>query len=151
VNWNKRVLVLGASGFCGAHLCVALRERGARVTAFDRVAPTPDLGVPFERGDILDFSALRLLTERVQPEFVFHLAAQPIVSTSVLLPLETMQTNVVGTYHVCEAIRLSSMRPAMVFASSGAFYGATDVTEAIPEDAAALEAGNIYALLRQNV
>ena len=146
MTWsNRRALVIGATGFCGAHLCRALAERGARVTVFDRLEPSPALGAQFERGDILDFSALRLTLERVQPDFVFHLAAQPIVSTSITLPLETMQVNVVGTYHVCEAIRLSSMRPKLIFASSGAFYGATNTHEPIGEEDAALAASNIYA------
>ncbi len=146
MNWHgKRALVLGATGFCGAHLCAELRERGAHVTVYDRREPAPCAGVGFERGDILDFSALRLTLERVQPEWVFHLAAQAIVGTSVALPLETMHANVVGTYHVCEAIRLSSMRPKMIFASSGAFYGATNAGEPISEDDAALAASNIYA------
>lgn len=145
-SWkNKRVLVIGASGFCGTHLCEALHHRGARVVAFDRAEPNWKLRVPFERGDILDFSSLRLLLERHPVDVVFHLAAQPIVSTSVVLPLETMQTNVVGTFNVCEAIRLSSTRPPLVFASSGAFYGATNATQAIGETAAAGEAANMYA------
>lgn len=145
-SWkNQRALVIGSSGFCGAHLCRALHEKGVRVLAFDRVEPPYKSPVPFERGDILDFSGLRLLLERHSFDFVFHLAAQPIVSTSLVLPLETMQTNIVGTFNVCEAIRLSSTRPKMVFASSGAFYGATNATEAISENDAALEAGNIYA------
>jgi len=142
--WNqKRALILGASGFCGAHLCAELQGRGAHVLAFDRTEP--NFKVPFERGDILDFASLRLLLERHPVDYVFHLAAQPIVSTSIQCPLETMQTNVVGTFNVCEAIRLSSTRPKMVFASSGAFYGATNATRAIEEDDAALDATNIYA------
>ncbi|BCM89510.1 UDP-glucose 4-epimerase [Abditibacteriota bacterium] len=142
---HKRALVIGASGFCGTHLCEALHQKGAHVIAFDRAEPNWKLRVPFERGDILDFSALRLLLERHPVDVVFHLAAQPIVSTSIILPLETMQTNVVGTFNVCEAIRLSSTRPPLVFASSGAFYGATNATEAIGEDDPAQEAANIYA------
>lgn len=142
---SKRALVIGASGFCGTHLCETLHRKGARVVAFDRVEPKWKLPIPFERGDILDFSSLRLLLEKHPVDVVFHLAAQPIVSTSVVLPLETMQTNVVGTFNVCEAIRLSSTRPPLVFASSGAFYGATNATEAIRETDAAGEAANIYA------
>ncbi len=142
--WNqKRALVIGASGFCGAHLCHQLQQKGAHVIAFDRVEPA--FKVSFERGDILDFAGLRLLLERHPVDVVFHLAAQPIASTSIQCPLETMQTNVVGTFNVCEAIRLSSTRPKMVFASSGAFYGATNATRAIEEEDAALEANNIYA------
>lgn len=146
-DWShQRTLVLGASGFCGTHLCAALQERGARVVAFDR-APLPfeSPKILFERGDLLDLPLLRSLLERHEVDVVFHLAAQPIVSTSIEHPIETMQDNIVGTYNVCEAIRLISNRPRLVFASSGAVYGATNATRAISEDEPFLAASNIYA------
>jgi CDP-glucose 4,6-dehydratase len=55
--------------------------------------------------DIRDLSAMRELVRDVQPDFVFHLAAQAIVSTSYTNPVETMTTNVVGTMNILEALR----------------------------------------------
>lgn len=152
--WNShRALVLGASGFCGAHLCDQLVQLGARVIGLDKDLP-PDswlIGsgtrdrIHFVSGDILDLPNLRLLLERFRVDTVFLLAAQPIVSISNALPLETAQVNIMGTYNVCEAIRGFKHPPRLVFASSGAYYGLTDATEALPEDAPALVASNIYA------
>jgi nucleoside-diphosphate-sugar epimerase len=67
------------------------------------------------------------------------------VTISNALPLETAELNVMGTYHVLEACRLSRRSKRLVFASSGAYYGATDTSVAIPEDAPPLPAANIYA------
>src|SRR5699024_12163122 len=57
-------------------------------------------------GDIRDFQHLMKVFDQVQPEIVIHLAAQPIVRQSYRNPLETYETNVMGTVHLLEAVRL---------------------------------------------
>ena len=101
--------------------------------------------IDWQPGDILDFDSLKSLLARNPVDTVFLLAAQPIVAISNQLPLETAHTNIIGTYNVLEAIRAQANPPALVFASSGAYYGATDTKGAIGEDEAALVASNIYA------
>ena len=154
MNWHtQRALVLGAAGFCGAHLCDQLVQRGTKVIGFDKsLSPASWLHrsgtldrIHWEHGDILDLANLKLLLARYPVDTVFLLAAQPIVSISNQLPLETVHTNIVGTYNVLEAIRAQPEPPKLVFASSGAYYGATNTKSAIGEDEAALVAGNIYA------
>lgn len=154
MSWNNQsALVLGASGFCGAHLCDVLVRKGTRVVAFDKLLPPDSFlktsgtleKVHYVAGDLLDLPSLKLLLQRFPVETVFLLAAQPIVSISNQLPLETAHANIIGTYNVLEAVRACKNPPKLVFASSGAYYGATDATEAIPEDAPALVAANIYA------
>jgi nucleoside-diphosphate-sugar epimerase len=147
---SRRALVLGAAGFGGSHLCSLLSERGAQVLAFDRVPrfessvcdASQVLWLP---GDLRDAEGLKLLVERYEPEFVFLIAAQPIVSISNALPLETAQVNIMGAYNALEACRVSRKTKKLVFASSGAYYGATQAEDAIGEEAPALVAGNIYA------
>jgi len=158
MDWKQRsTLVIGGAGFCGAHLCEQLLELGASVAVLDKELP-PDsylvkanlsTRVHFLHGDILDFPALKSLLERFEFDTIFLLAAQPIVSISNAQPLETAHTNIIGTYNVLEAIRTTQLAgrstPRLVFASSGAYYGATQTTEAIDEESPALVAGNIYA------
>lgn len=153
-SWkNRSTLVIGGAGFCGAHLCEQLLASDAQVAVLDKTIE-PDSyfaraelasKVHFITGDILDLSTLKLLLERYQVDTIFHLAAQPIVTISNALPLETAQVNIIGTYNVLEAIRLSRKQPRLVFASSGAYYGATQTTRGIPEDDPPLVASNIYA------
>ncbi len=146
-DWaSQKVLVTGAAGFCGAHLCEVLLAKGASVVGFDmRANASESSAYQVETGDLLDLPALCVTIERGGFDVVFHLAAQPIVSLSIEQPIETMQANIVGTYNVCEAIRLSSNPPKLVFASSGAYYGATNASHPISEDEPALSASNIYA------
>lgn len=113
---GKKVLITGHTGFKGSWLSMILLEAGAEVTGYSLEAPTnPSL---FEIlhlkgrmhsviGDIRDLEHLKKVFEEVQPEIVFHLAAQPIVRDSYKDPVYTYETNVMGTVHICECVRLN--------------------------------------------
>jgi CDP-glucose 4,6-dehydratase len=113
---GKRVLITGHTGFKGAWLCQMLINAGAEVTGYALNPPTkPSL---FEIanisgkmnsviGDIRDLSKLKETFTKIQPEIVFHLAAQPIVRESYKNPVYTYETNVMGTVNICECVRIS--------------------------------------------
>ena len=112
---GKRVLVTGHTGFKGTWLCKMLSLFGAEVTGYALKPPTsPSLfeisGVSDKinsiEGDVRDFTHLKNVFEWVQPEIVLHLAAQPLVRRSYEAPVETYETNVMGTVHICECVRL---------------------------------------------
>lgn len=116
VNWyrGKNVLVTGHTGFKGTWLCQILANAGAKVTGYALPAPTaPNLfelsGVEKRinsvSGDVRDLEHLKKVFGEVQPELVFHLAAQPIVRESYKNPVDTYEINVMGTVHVCECVR----------------------------------------------
>ena len=111
---GRRVFVTGHTGFKGAWLCEWLLSLGAEVYGFSKDIPTrPSLFTQLRlarrirldmRGDIRDRAAVRAAIESVQPDFVFHLAAQPLVRLSYAQPVETFDTNVMGTVHVLDAL-----------------------------------------------
>lgn len=110
----KRVIVTGHTGFKGSWLTAWLLKLGAHVIGVSKNVPTEpamfgvlDLAgrIKHIEADIRDLRAMRELVRDVQPDFVFHLAAQAIVSTSYTDPVETMTTNVVGTMNILEALR----------------------------------------------
>ena len=112
---GKRVLVTGHTGFKGTWLCRMLMNAGANVTGYSRFSEKeqslfqklgPDARMTHIKGDVRDFMHLHEVFDAVQPEIVFHLAAQPIVRESYLDPLSTYQTNVMGTVNLMECIRL---------------------------------------------
>jgi len=111
---GKKVLVTGNTGFKGSWLSLWLHELQADVIGYSLEAPTtPNLFTLAElnqvvkqvEGDICDLSLLRDVVKTVQPQIVFHLAAQSIVLQSFDLPLETFRTNVIGTANLLEACR----------------------------------------------
>ena len=117
LNWYKdrKVLITGHTGFKGSWLSYILVKAGAAVTGYSLEPPTnPNLfGICHVAdkmnsiiGDVRDLKHLKTVFEEVQPEIVFHLAAQPIVRDSYKDPVYTYETNVMGTVNVCECVRL---------------------------------------------
>jgi CDP-glucose 4,6-dehydratase len=126
--WNgRRVLVVGNTGFKGSWLSLWLHRLGAKVAGLSLPPPTKPslfaLGgladlIPTSRVDIRDVGAVRATVRQLQPELVFHLAAQSLVRVSYREPVETYATNVMGTVHVLEAVRSTpSVRCAIVVTS----------------------------------
>ena len=112
---GKRVLVTGHTGFKGSWLSIWLHELGAEVVGVAQAPFTErdnyvlsGIGKKIKadlRADIRDGERLKEIFREYQPEIVFHLAAQPLVRLSYDIPVETYETNVMGTIHVLEAIR----------------------------------------------
>lgn len=130
--WNgKRVFVTGHTGFKGSWLSMWLQARHAEVSGFALApATSPSLfqSVGLDKkmksviGDIRDLEKFRRAFEEVKPEFVFHLAAQPLVRQSYKDPLETYSTNVMGTANVLETIRRSKRPCVAVIATTDKVY-----------------------------
>ncbi|HLB33095.1 MAG: CDP-glucose 4,6-dehydratase [Verrucomicrobia bacterium RIFCSPHIGHO2_12_FULL_41_10] len=111
---GKKVWLSGHTGFKGAWLAEWLLLLGAEVYGYALKPPsTPSLFDQLDLGsrlhhhisDIRDRVAVRESILSFQPDFVFHLAAQPLVRYSYAEPVETYETNVLGTIHVLEALR----------------------------------------------
>ena len=90
-------------------------------------------------GDLLDFSSLKTLLAKHQPEIIFHLAAQSYVDFSFLAPEATLQTNVIGSGNLLEAIKElkinSDYDPVVHICSSSEVYGQVQENEVpIQED-----------------
>lgn len=128
---DKAVLVTGHTGFKGAWLSEWLLSMGARVHGLALEPETEpslfhQLGLAGRMehriGDIRDAALVRATVEAVQPDFVFHLAAQPLVRLSYDRPVETYATNVMGTVHVLEALRALRRPCAAVLVTTDKCY-----------------------------
>lgn len=128
---GKKVLLTGNTGFKGSWLSTWLTMLGAEVYGYSLEIPTTPsmfetIGLA-ERthhrfGDIRDREAMNAYVKEVKPDFIFHLAAQAIVSTSYENPFDTITTNVVGTASVLEAIRNITWECTCVLITSDKAY-----------------------------
>lgn len=138
MNWNgKKVLVTGAGGFIGSHLCEALIENGAEVTAMIRytsrsewgnlefLPPDKKAGLHIVAGNIEDGD---FVAEHVKSkDIVFHLAALIAIPYSYAAPLSYIRTNVEGTLNVLQSSRTFGIEK-VVHTSTSETYGTARYT-----------------------
>jgi len=125
---DKTVLVTGHTGFKGSWLVYWLKEMGANIIGYSLEAPTTpnhiellDLGIVSIIGDIRDLDKLNKTFEEYNPDIVFHLAAQPLVRLSYENPIETYETNVIGTLKVFEACKKAKVKAIVNITSDKAY------------------------------
>lgn len=131
-SWSgRKVLVTGHTGFKGGWLALWLQKLGAEVVGYAlEPATRPSLfetagvakGMRSIFGDVRDPQKLTKLVSEFQPEIVFHLAAQSLVRPSYADPVGTYSTNVMGTVHLLEAIRMAGSVKAIVVVTSDKCY-----------------------------
>ncbi|WP_309400663.1 CDP-glucose 4,6-dehydratase [Cerasicoccus maritimus] len=127
---NKRVLVTGHTGFKGSWLCEWLLALGAEVYGLSHRGDFPlfqSLGLSerikhHQLGDIQNAVALQDFIQDAQPDFAFHLAAQPLVLASYESPVETFSTNVMGTCHFLEGMRTLQKRCVAIVITTDKCY-----------------------------
>jgi CDP-glucose 4,6-dehydratase len=128
---DKKVLVTGHTGFKGAWLTSWLLELGADVYGISKDIPTePSMFKELELEnkithfvqDVRDLECVTSIFKDIKPDFVFHLAAQPIVSTSYTDPVDTITSNVVGTTNVLEALRVLNLSCTAIVITSDKCY-----------------------------
>lgn len=128
---GKTVLVTGHTGFKGSWLSIWLNEIGAKVVGF-ALDPASEKGnfvlagltdkMVDVRGDVRDIDALSHVFKIHSPDFVFHLAAQPLVRLSYEEPVKTFETNVMGTINVLECIRRTDREMIGIMVTSDKCY-----------------------------
>ncbi len=128
---GKKVLITGHTGFKGSWLSSWMIKLGANVVGLSKDIPSSpsmfeelhlDEKMGHNFGDIRDINVFRKLYTEFEPDFVFHLAAQAIVSSSYANPIETISTNVMGTANVMEALRNSDHPCVAVIITSDKCY-----------------------------
>lgn len=128
---NRRVFVTGHTGFKGSWLSEWLLDLDAQVAGYALDPPTePSLfcelaledRMTHTIGDVRDYDSLLAALTDFEPEFVFHLAAQPLVRLSYSEPRLTYDTNIMGTVNVLEAVRQCPSAKAVVVITSDKCY-----------------------------
>lgn len=128
---GKKVLITGHTGFKGTWLTSWLLELGAEIVGVSKDIPTEPsmfeaIGIKSKIkhviGDVRNLEMIRDLIVNEKPDFIFHLAAQAIVSLSYSDPGETLSTNIIGTMNVLEAVRKQDRQCHVVLITSDKCY-----------------------------
>lgn len=127
----KTILVTGGTGFVGSHLVEELLKQEANViTTYQGRDPhsyfmmqNMDKKSIMEGVDITDYDAVFDLVTKSEVDYIFHLAAQPLVETAYYNPRRTLDSNIRGTINILESARLYPHVKGVIFASSDKAYG----------------------------
>ena len=128
---NKTVLITGHTGFKGSWLVTWLTMMGANVVGISEKIPTkPSLfellniedRITHYFEDIRNKDAIEKIINNEKPDFLFHLAAQPIVSLSYQDPLDTISTNIMGTANILDSLRNTDFKCTVVVVTSDKCY-----------------------------
>lgn len=113
---GKKVLLTGHTGFKGTWMSVVLLNAGAEVIGYSTCTPKTESlfdivdikdQITHIKGDVRDLAHLKEVFDKYKPEIVIHMAAQPLVRVSYQNPVETYETNVMGTVNILECVRLN--------------------------------------------
>ena len=133
---SKKCLITGITGMVGSHLVdFLLQNTDWDIYGFCRWNDDmSNINHLFERinnndrveliyGDLNDYSSVSKSISVSNPDYVFHLAAQSYPQTSFLAPIETLQTNIIGTANLLESINLSKFNPIVHICASSEVFG----------------------------
>ena len=148
----SRALITGISGFVGSHLADFLLSKDIDVfgtirwrSQLQNIRHIMDK-ITLVEADIRDSFSLMKLLKQVNPEYIFHLAAQSFVPTSWTAPAETLETNIIGTVNLLEAVRESECDAKIHIAGSSEEYGYVLPNEVPTDETAPLRPMSPYGV-----
>jgi GDP-4-dehydro-6-deoxy-D-mannose reductase len=125
-----KILITGITGFVGSHLAEFLLKKGdCEIYGLKRWrSPLTNIkaiakDITLIDGDLRDSASMNKIIRDIQPDRIFHLAAQSYVPTSFNAPTDTIETNVNGTINLLEAVRNAKINPRIHICSSSEVYG----------------------------
>ena len=140
---NKTIIITGHTGFKGAWLSLWLNLIGAKVIGISKDIPTqPSLfeciklkkKINHIKLDLKNLSRLKKIFKKNKPDFVFHLAAQSLVKKSYSNPVQTFQSNAIGTMNVLESLRYSKKKCVSIIITSDKSYKNLEIKRGYKED-----------------
>lgn len=127
----RRALITGITGMVGSHLAEYILKNHPDYEVHGTIrwrSPKEHIQhlegrIRLHLADLRDLNSLTVMMREVQPDLIFHLAAQSYVTSSFTAPADTLTTNVVGTANLLDAVRLSGLTPRIHICSSSEVYG----------------------------
>lgn len=153
-----RALITGITGFVGSHLAEYILENHTEVEVAGFVrwrSPKVNIEGLLDKitlyyGNLLDFPSVRSTLVEYKPDVIFHLAAQSYVDFSFIAPIETLETNIVGTCNLLEAVKQlkqsDSYDPVIHICSSSEVYGQVTEDEVPIKESNPLRPASPYAV-----
>ena len=147
---EKKILIIGSAGFVGNHLIdyILTNRKDWQITATKMSKEVIDKPVNVRDLDITKPEEIDALLNDVQPDYIFHLAAQSSVALSWKNPQLTININITGTVNLLDSVRKMEKQPRMLLIGSGEEYGHVKPEEVPIKEDNNTRPGNIYAVTK---
>ena len=128
---NKKILITGHTGFKGSWLALLLKSLGAEILGASKDIPSSPShykacknlqNIKSKKIDINNYNSIKSIIFNFKPNFIFHLAAQPIVKRSIKEPKKTWSTNTIGTINILECLRFYKKKINVIIITSDKVY-----------------------------
>jgi GDPmannose 4,6-dehydratase/GDP-4-dehydro-6-deoxy-D-mannose reductase len=149
-----KVLITGITGMVGSHLAEYILSQHPDVEIYgilrwrsplDNIKHISDR-IQLHYAELRDLNSLILMIRDIRPHRIFHLAAQSYVSTSYTAPADTLETNIMGTCNLLDAVRISGLDPLIHVCSSSEVYGQVTADEIPIRETNPLRPASPYAV-----
>lgn len=135
IFYKKKILITGHTGFKGSWMVCFFKTLGAKIYGISNKIPTVPSHYKITKSyenikdlriDIRDRRKIITAINSIKPDYIFHLAAQSLVKTSISKPIETWETNLIGTLNLLEALRKLKKKCNVVIITSDKCYKNTE-------------------------
>ena len=149
-----KVLITGITGMVGSHLAEYILDNHHLVEVHGLIrwrSPLDNIRniypkIILHQAELRDLHSLIVLLQKVKPDRIFHLAAQSYVTASFDAPADTLDTNIIGTTNLLDAVRISKIDPEIHICSSSEVYGQVTEDEIPIKEANAFRPASPYAV-----
>tara|TARA_Y100001963_G_scaffold157262_1_gene252986 strand:+ start:2242 stop:3204 length:963 start_codon:yes stop_codon:yes gene_type:complete len=151
----KNIFITGITGFVGSHMAdYILKNTNDNIVGFKRwMEDTKNIDhlidhprVKIYGGDLVDYASIDRAIRLSKPDKVFHFAAQSFPETSFRNPVITLHTNIIGTTHLFESIKVNNLNPIIVSVSSSEVYGNPTKDELPIKESNPIRPANPYSI-----
>lgn len=143
---HKRALIIGGAGFVGPYLYRELSEYEVHITKLEHETIAPFIEKDkIHNLNILNKEEIKAILQTLQPDIIYHLAAQSSVALSWINPELTIDINIKGSLYLLDSIRESGLNPRIILIGSGEEYGYVKMEEVPIKEENVVRPGNIYA------
>ena len=145
---KKVALITGSEGFVGTHLIKYLHNHNYYIIAtyYKKIKKFNSTRIKYIKCDVRNKSKVFFFIKKFKPDEIYHLAAKSLPSFSFKNPIETINTNVIGTINILEAVKFAKINPKILIACSSAQYGKKKFKDLPLREDNLLEPEHLYGL-----